>query len=172
MNLLIIGAPIAEFPALPEIDHAYVWADPVTEGLREFLALSESEGVPVTIFSQSTDDFDEEILDLVSSVDDTESLLPLATDLPRVLSGEDIATIAWDGSDAQYRLVEQLIAHGVSVLDMSDGFAEMEIGQTPDVDYLVQHISARVTAEVLRVVRAEIREQFSARRWRTSGKKP
>lgn len=172
MNLLVIGDPIADFPALPEIDHAYVWANSDTRGLTEFLSLSESEGVSVSIFTQSAADFDESTLDLVSSIEDTESLLPLTTHLPNVLSGEDIAALAWDGSDAQYRLVEQLIALDVSVLDMSDGFAEMEIGQTPDVDYLVQHISARVTAEVLRVVRAEIREQFSARRWRASGKKP
>lgn len=178
MNLLIFGSPIAEFPALPQIEHAFVWLDRVVEDLPEyadlqsFLEVASAEGVPVSIFSQDAGSLAEEILDQVVALErGPTDFASLCASIEPLLQGEEVACLPWIGTDSQYRLLEFLQARGVPVLDMEDGFSEMKIGETPDFDDLVQQITARVTAEVLRVVRAEIKELISSRRWRSANKK-
>lgn len=175
MNLLVLDGPIPTFPALPEIDHVYVFrgwgmAESANEEIAQLLDLCASVGVPMTILTDNASSLSEDVLDQVASVEVLEGTVKEIP--PQTLNLDDaIACIAWAGTDAQYDVLEFLQARGVTVLDMADGFARLEIGQTPDIEHMVDEITRRVTAAVLKTVREEIAELMSSRRWRSGAKR-
>jgi hypothetical protein len=172
MNLLVFGMP-GEFPGLPEITHAYLWLGEMNvneaindEALDTFLEMAASAGVPVSIFTENMASLSDEVLDQVASVEEVSKIKQQLSISP-LLTTDAIACMTWTGSDADYRLLEFLQSHDMVVLDMADGFAELQIGESPDIDELVKVITDRVTAEVLKTVRAEMKEMLSSRRWRS-----
>ena len=110
----------------------------------------------------------DEVLESVSQV--------VEVDDPRgymaeVAEEDDLVFMAWDNSETAYDNLRTLTKKDVHVLDMNDGFRELVIDQTPDYDDLVANLTARITANVLKTLRAEMQELSRNRRYRSGSPK-
>lgn len=140
---LIIAAPAAE--------PVYLWAT--------------SMGIPVTVVTEDAKNVPDAILDEISELIEN----PRPDDYVTAMAEDtDVVFMGWDGSTRRYRQLRALNDRGVGVLDLKDGFQELVIEGTPDIDQLVAQITTRVTSEVLKVVRAEMQETARPRRRRNA----
>lgn len=163
MNLLILS-PVEfpeEFP-WDKFDSMYI-AD--TGSLDEFpsedanrlttyVVTAEAESVPETLLNQVEEVIEDE--DPVNYV------------LSRGIPG-DIAALVWDESDEAYERLERLGKSGVTVLDPSDTWVEVVINKDLTIEAVIDTITQRVTADVLRIVRAELESR--PRRFRSTSPK-
>lgn len=169
MRLFVIGAEPQEdeeFPELPpnevrEIIVAAPASDPV-------YLWAVAQDVPVTAIVHSAEDVSDEILEEISELVEHPNPAALAADIARF---GDVVFLAWDGSASRYECLRTLKDKGIGVLDISDGYQELVIDGMPDIDQMVAQITARVTSEVLRVVRQEMQEMLRSRRRRNTPSK-
>lgn len=137
--------------AAPASDPVYLWAT--------------GTGVPVTVVTDDAGSVPDAILEELSELIEN----PRPDDYVTAMAEDtDLVCMAWDGSANRYRQLRSLNDRGVAVLDHSDGYQELVIEGTPDIDQLVAQITTRVTAEVLKVVRQEMQETARPRRRRNA----
>ena len=161
MNLLILSQ--VEFPEefpWEEFAQMYV-AD--TGDLESFPA-EEANRVTTVVVSASPDEIPETLMNQVSDVIEEED--PVAYVISRGIPG-DVALMNYDDSDESYRILERLHKQGVTVLDASDEYVEVTIDQDISMEDLIETITQRVTADVLRIVRAELSDTPRRGRFRS-----
>jgi len=108
--------------------------------------------VTTVIVSAHADQIPESLLNQVSDVIEDED--PLAYVISRGIPG-DVALLGYDDTDESYRILERLNKQGVTVLDTNDDYVEVTIDQEMSIEDLIDTITERVTADVLRIVRQE-----------------
>lgn len=175
MNLTIFASVLMELPPIPEeIDRITLVEDTRIHDVDKllifsnFISWSSENGKAAVLITTDAENIPEELLEQLAEI--TVSQDPLRESLTS-LTDNDVVFLAWDDSDFSYRALRSLSATGATVVDMTDGFQILEIGDAPDFDLLVDELTKRVTAEVLKVVRAEIKEAMSSRRWRSTAKR-
>lgn len=168
MRVFIVGANMPDIPEVSElIDVVYiVCADEPSADLVEWAA---DNSASVTLITTSASSVDDETLESVAAVIEDPDPVLFACSL--VIPGGDVAVMRWTDTDDDYLTLQRFLAAGADVLDANDGFTIMEIGNTPDLHHLVDIITRRVTKEVLKTIRAEIKDTLTSRRFRSSGKK-
>lgn len=148
-------------PELPD-EFTQVWLSlPAAAAVLEW-ALEQP--APLVLVTQSADSLDDETLESASEVIEAEDPDGFCC---ASAAEDDIVLLAWEDTPARHRHIRTLAANRVPVLDLADGFVELVLDDAPDVDDIV----ARVTAEVLKVVRAEMAEMLRSRRFRSAGPK-
>lgn len=147
MNLLVLS--VSDFPEefpWDDIKDAYVLD---TGTLDDYDCAEEANTYVVT---SDASNIPEELLDSLSDVIEVDD--PVEYVLSRGIPG-DLACLNYDDSDESYRLLERLNNSGVTVLDVSDEWVEVVLDKKMDIEDLVNTITQRVTADVLRALRAE-----------------
>lgn len=150
MNLLVLS--IAEFPdAFPrdQFDHAYV-AD--TGNLADY-PIDELDQMPTYLITDDPDAVPEQHLNAATDLIEVED--PVAYVISRGIPG-DVAVLAYDDSDSSYAVLERLNRAGITVLDPSEDWIEVVIDKSVQIEDVIDAITERVTADVLRIVRAEL----------------
>ena len=161
MNLLILSQ--VEFPEefpWEEFSQMYV-AD--TGDLEDFPS-EDANRVPTVVVTAAPDGVPEDLLNQVSDLIEDED--PVAYVISRGIPG-DVALMSYDDSDEAYRVLERLNKQGVTVLDASDEYVEVTIDQEISMEDLIETITQRVTADVLRIVRAELSDTPRRGRFRS-----
>ena len=155
MRLLILGDSGEQHLQIPK-DATEAWA--IHPGGSEVLELVLSAGVSTTLVSRHPECVADDVLDQVVNViqsDDPQGYL-----LQQARTS-DVALLSWDDSDEHYRLLQELTSRGVAVLDLADNCRQLVI-QAP-VDEVLRSMTEAITEQVLRTVRAEIKEKFDER---------
>jgi Fe-S cluster assembly scaffold protein SufB len=134
-----------------------------TGSLEDFPA-EEANRVPTQVVTASADEIPENLLNQVSDVIEDED--PVAYVISRGIPG-DVALFAYDDSDESYRVLERLNKQGVTVLDTEDDYVEVSIDQEMSMEDLIETITQRVTADVLRIVRQELADTPRRARFRS-----
>lgn len=150
MKLLVLSS--LEFPEEFPWDEfsQMVLAD--TGELEDFPA-EEANRVPTVIVTCSPSEIPETLLNQVSDVIEDDD--PVSYAVSRGIPG-DVAVMSYDESDESYAILERLNKQGVTVLDCDDEFIEIAIDQEISMEDLIETITQRVTADVLRIVRQEL----------------
>lgn len=150
-----------ELPDLPEDVDEIVLALPAPNSIIEW---SIEQSPSVTLVSRDGSEVDDETLESVSElVEDSNPIQHAAS----VAVEGDLALIGWDDSAEHYAALQAFVAAGVRCLDMTDGYQELVLDSSIDIDEIV----ARVTADVLKIVRSEMSDMLRSRRYRGSGPK-
>jgi hypothetical protein len=155
MRLILLGEQHGELPEMPP-EVTEVWtAFPTSLALLDW---SLDSGVPVTLVAKHPAEVGEEVLDRVADVikSDNPQTLLIDTATPK-----DVVLLSWDDSDDGHQVLENLTDRGITVQDMNDDFQQLVI-QNP-LEELMKAMAESITREVLKTVRAEIREQLAAR---------
>lgn len=175
MNLYILASVLIELPPIPEeIDRITLIEDTRVNDVDKllifsnFISWSRDHGKTTVLVTTDAENIPEEVLEELAEI--TVSPDPI-TALLNSLTDSDVVFLSWDDSNYCYRALRLFSSTGATTVDMSDGFQILEIGDSPDFDVLVDELTQRVTAEVLKVVRAEIKEAMSSRRWRSTSKR-
>lgn len=163
MKLLVVPHPtdVPDLPDLPDDVSEIVLTLPSPE---EVVQWAIEQGPSVSLVTREGADLDDETLESVTELIETDD--PVAWCATLVTEG-DLALIGWDDSDTQHTLLASLTSLGVRALDLTDGYQELVLDASIDVDEIV----ARVTSEVLKIVRSEMQEMLRSRRYRSSGPK-
>jgi hypothetical protein len=150
MNLLVLSTtdfpdefPWEEFSAMYVADDGSLEDFPAEEAnrLTTYVVTNQPDEVPETLINQVDDIiFDESPIDYVVS---------------RGIPG-DVAVMGWDESDEAYERLERLNTAGVAVLDPDDEWVEVVIDKEVSIENLIETITQRVTADVLRILRQEL----------------
>lgn len=150
MKLLILSA--AEFPdEFPwEEFTQMIIAD--TGGLEDFPD-DEATHVPTYVVTNNPEKVPEALLNQVSDVVEDED--PTAYVISRGIPG-DVALFAYEDTDESYGILQRLNKQGVTVLDTNDDYVEVTIDEEMSLEDLIDTITQRVTADVLRIVRQEL----------------
>ena len=150
MKLLILST--AEFPdEFPwEEFSQMIVAD--TGELADFPE-DEATNTPTYVVTASPESVPEALLNQVSDVIEVED--PIAYVISRGIPG-DVALFAYEDTDESYGILERLNKQGVTVLDTNDDYVEVTIDQEMSIEDLIETITQRVTADVLRIVRQEL----------------
>ena len=122
-------------------------------GSLEALPDDEAAHIPIYVVTADPESLPEALLDQVSDVTEDED--PLAYVISRGIPG-DVALLAYEDSDESYRVLERLNRQGVTVLDTNDDYVEVTIDEEMSMEDLIETITQRVTADVLRIVRQEL----------------
>jgi len=136
------------FPELTDLVSEVVISLPASEIVTEWVF---SLGIPVTIVTDT--ELDEETLENASelvTVADRDSYCVSLAQLG------DLVLMGWSDTDKQYKYLQILASRGVASLDMADEYQELVVDAVPYIDEVI----SRVTAEVLKTVRAEMQEEF------------
>ena len=161
MNLLVLSG--VEFP------EEFPWEEfsqmiVVDDGELEDFPAEEANRVPTYIVSAASDEIPETLLNQVSDVLDDDD--PMAYVISRGVPG-DVALLAYEDTDECYRILERLNKQGVTVLDTNDDYIEVTIDQEMSIEDLIETITQRVTADVLRIVRQELGDTPKRGRFRS-----
>ena len=161
MNLLVLSS--VEFP------EEFPWGEfsqmiVVDDGELEDFPAEEANRVPTTVVTAGPDEVPENLLNQVSDVLVDED--PMAYVISRGIPG-DVALFAYEDSDEGYTILERLNRQGVTVLDTNDEFIEVTIDQEISMEDLIETITQRVTADVLRIVRQELSDTPRRGRFRS-----
>lgn len=150
MKLLILSA--VEFPdEFPwEEFTQMIIAD---TGSLEALPDDDATHIPIYVVTADPEGLSEALLDQVSDVVEDED--PLAYVISRGIPG-DVALLAYEDTDDSYRVLQRLNKQGVTVLDTNDDYVEVTIDEEMSLEDLIDTITQRVTADVLRIVRQEL----------------
>lgn len=153
MNLLLLadGLP-AEFSWR---EFTTVYATEASVG-----AVLGKSDVSVCLVTANPDQVAEDVLEQISDLVEVDS--PVEYVVSRGIPG-DVAVMSYDDTDAAYALLERLNKSGVTVLDASDEWVEVVLDKNMSMQDLVETITRRVTADVLRVLRAELSEDTPRR---------
>lgn len=166
MRLFIVGAQPTDEDDLPELPpneiREIIVAAPVSDPVYLW---ATSQGVPVTAVVSDPAELSDAILEEISEL--IEDAKPDDAAIAMARFG-DVVFLAWDGSTRRYAQLRALKDRGIGVLDIADGYQELVIDGSPDIDQMVQQITARVTAEVLKVVRQEMQDLMRQRRRRNT----
>lgn len=147
MNLLVLS--VAEFP------DDFPWDDVKTAYVLDSGTLDDYDVAEFTstyVVTSDAGNIPEGLLDSLSDVIEVDD--PVEYVISRGIPG-DLACLDYDDSDESYRLLERLNNSGVTVLDVSDEWIEVVLDKKMEIEDLVNTITQRVTADVLRVLRAE-----------------
>ena len=161
MNILILSS--VEFPEdfpWDEFSQMFI-AD---NGELEDFPAEEANRVATVVVTASPDGIPEDLLNQIKDVVEDED--PLGYVISRGIPG-DVALMSYDDSDDAYRVLERLNKQGVTVLDASDEYVEVTIDQDISMEDLIETITQRVTADVLRIVRAELSDTPRRGRFRS-----
>ena len=163
MRLIVIpsDADPEELPELPDEFTQLILSMPASESV---LSWALEQAAPVVIVSTATKDISEEVLEEIAEVIETPDPDTYCASLAE---RGDLAMLAWADTPERHRQLRMLTSQDVPVLDIADDFQELVLDDTPDIDDIV----ARVTAEVLKTVRAEIQEMLRSRRFRSAANK-
>lgn len=165
MNLVVVGDVARRIPELDDdVEQVYL-----VETRRLSTATWAAENAAsVSLVTADAEAVDDDVLLAVNDVEVT------ADPLSHVLSvtcDEDVVLMDWDESDAKYLALQKFLGIGAAVLDAADDFRSMEIGPTPDMNHMIDHLTRRITADVLRTIRAEIADTLTSRRYRSAAKR-
>lgn len=164
MNLYIFGTTVAELPDLPDdIGQIYLATDDTDTRMLEW-AFEQTAGV-VLVGSLELDITEDQIEDQIEDVVDTDDPSGYMIGL---ITATDLAFMAWADTDTRHKELSALTAKGVTVLDMTDGYQRLVLDDRPDMESMIRQITARVTADVLKTVRAEMQDMLRTRRHRPS----
>lgn len=155
MNLLVLS--LCEFPEefpWDELKDAYVAH---TGPLDDYGVAGLANTYIVT---DNASEISEDLLDEVADVIEVDD--PVDYVISRGIPG-DIACMPYDDSEESYAILERLNNSGVTVLDTNDEWVEVVIDKKMEIEDLVNTISRRVTADVLRILRAEFGDTRRAR---------
>lgn len=164
MKLIVLGNVFEDLPDLPdEFTQILVSSEnpQIVEWALESIA-------PVVLVAPEVSALSDEILDELSEV--VESDDPDTYIVDAAVAG-DLAFITWEDTPVRYRQLTSLLKKNVAVLDMADGYQELAIEDTADLEALAKELTTRITADVLKTVRAEMQEMLRSRRFRSSGPK-
>lgn len=150
MNLLILSTTDfpEEFP-WEQFSQMYVADD----GYLEDFPAEDANRLPTIIVTSTPDEVPETLLNQVADVITDEN--PIDYVISRGIPG-DIAVMDWDDTDLAYDRLERLNNAGVAVLDPEDDWVEVVIDKEVSIENLIETITQRVTADVLRIVRQEL----------------
>jgi hypothetical protein len=155
VRLIVVGTQHGELPEMPP-DVTAVWAAyPTGKALLDWLLDSDAA---VTLVARTPSKVGDETLDRVADV--------IKSDNPRAFlieaaTPEDVVLMSWDESDESHKTLENLTDRGITVQDMDDDFQQLVI-QNP-LEEVLKAMAESVTREVLKTVRAEIREELARR---------
>lgn len=163
MKIITIPHPTltSELPDLPDDVDEIVLTHPAP---AEVLQWAIEQSPSVTLVAQSSSDIDDDTLESISELIEHDSPIEYVAS---VATEGDLALIGWDDSDEQHTALQAILDADVRCLDMTDGYQELVLDSRIDVDEIV----ARVTSEVLKIVRAEMSDMLRSRRYRSSGPK-
>lgn len=167
MNLLIF-CPRNLVDDLPydQFDCVYVLDD----GTSPLDCQSMAETASLIVVTTDAGALPEDLLTSVTDVIEVDSD-PTSYLASRGVPG-DVAVIAWDSSDAHYEVLESLCRSGVTVLDAADEMVQISLDLEMTVEDLIATITRRVTADVLRQLRAELGQDTPRRsRFRSSSQR-
>ena len=116
---------------------------------------------PVVLVVKDAALIDEEYLDEVTEVVQHEKYADYMADVARK---GDVVLMSWD--DERYDQLDVLCRKEVGVLDMADNYKRLVIEEPQDTYEMVKTITAKVTADVLAIVRAEMQDMLRSRRYR------
>jgi hypothetical protein len=163
VKLLLIGsADLPEEFDWEEIDSMYV-----VEGVE--IDEDDAAQVPTYFVTSDPGAVSEDLLNALADLVTDEN--PLDYVISRGIHG-DIAVMQWDDSDDAYAILERLNKAGVTVMDASDGWTEVVIDKSVSFEDLIEVIVARVTADVLKTVRAELDTPGRRGRFRSPAPRP
>lgn len=155
MRLVILGTEHGELPDMP-LDVTSVWTIyPTSDDLLDWLLDS---GVAVTLVARNPAKVDEETLDGVADVIKSDNPAAFLLD---AATPTDVVLVNWDDSDEVHKTLETLTERGITVQDMNDDFQQLVI-QNP-LEELMKAMADSITREVLKTVRAEVREELARR---------
>jgi len=154
---LIVVAGESEPGELPELHDEITDIILVAPAPDSVIEWATQQPTFLTVVSKNASDIDDRLLELVVTiVEDPRPHLRAA----QFASRGDLAFLAWNDSDEHHAVLEFLSNVGVPVLDIGDGYVELVLDRSVDVEALV----ARVTASVLKTVRGEIADLLRTRR--------
>jgi hypothetical protein len=163
LKVLFIGIPPE---VVTDVDHDAVEEIIITAA--DALPLMVSCDKPVTLYA---------LPDTLTDDHDTDSVSRLEIDADPEMLGVgqvgdgDLCFMLWDDSDRHHEMLTRLQDAGVATYDMGDNNRELVMGSVPEMDDLVNQITRRVTAAVLRIVREDMQDTPRQRRYRTSPSK-
>lgn len=157
MNLLILS--VSEFPDEFPWDRFTTMYIADTGDLDDFPA-EEANRLTTYVVTSEPDAVSENLLNQVADIIEVDD--PVRYVVSRGIPG-DVAVLSWDESDDSYKTLERLNKSGVTVLDTSDEWVEVVIDKDVSIEDIVNTITERVTADVLRIVRAELGDTPSRR---------
>jgi hypothetical protein len=155
MRVIVLGTEHGDLPEMPT-EVTSIWAAAPTE--PALLAWMLESEVPVTLVAQNPAALGEDLLDQVADVIKSDNPKTFLSD---AASPTDAVLISWDDSDESHDLLQTLTTRGITVQDMRDNFQQLVI-QHP-LEELMKAMAESITRDVLKTVRAEIREHLSAR---------
>lgn len=160
MNILILS--MAEFPEefpWEQFSNMYI-AD--TGHLDDFPA-EDANRLTTYVVTNNPDGVPEELLNQINDLIEDED--PANYVVSRGIPG-DLGVFVWDDSDEAYRILDRLNRAGVTVLDPEDEWVEVVIDKDLSMEDVIDTITERVTADVLRIIRAELAGDTPSRRGR------
>jgi len=161
MNLLVLGT--TEFPdefPWEQFSAMYVADD----GSLEDFPAEEANRLPTTVVTDNPDEVPETLLNQVNDVITDES--PVDYVVSRGIPG-DVAIMVYDDSQESYDRLNRLNTAGVSVMDPEDEWVEVVIDKEITIENLIETITQRVTADVLRIIRQELSDTPRRGRFRS-----
>jgi hypothetical protein len=166
MNLLILTS--VDFPEhFPWEDFSAMYVADVGQ-LEEFPA-EEANRVPTYIVTAVAEEVPETLLNQVVDVIVSES--PVDYVISRGIPG-DMAAMLWDDDDdVAYSQLERLNTAGVTAVDPEDQWVEVVLDKEMSMENLIDTITRRVTADVLRILRAEFGDTPRRGRFRSPAPK-
>lgn len=147
MNLLVLSP--CEFP------DKFPWDSVSKVFVVDGIDYSEDDAaiIPTALVTSDVESVPEDLLNSLAEIVEDED--PLNFVISRGMPG-DLAALVWDDTDETYEILERLNKAGVTVMDPSDTWVEIVIDKTLDFENLINVVVERVTADVLRAVRAEL----------------
>ena len=150
MNLLVLST--AEFPEeFPWDQFAQMYI--ADDGSLEDFPAEEANRLPTVLVTDNPDEVPETLLNQIKDVITDES--PIDYVVSRGIPG-DVAVMVYDDSQESYDRLNLLNTAGVSVMDPEDEWVEVVIDKEITIENLIDTITQRVTADVLRIVRQEL----------------
>lgn len=149
MNLLVIS--VVEFPEefpWEQFTATYV-AD--TGTLADY-SIDAAERSLTHLVTASPDEIPESLLNVAASFIEVED--PIAYVVSRGIPG-DVAVMAYSDTEEDYEVLERLNKAGITVMDPQEEWIEVVIDKTVHIEDVIDAIAERVTADVLRILRAE-----------------
>lgn len=165
MNVLVLcSVPFPEEFPWDQFTNMYVADD----GSLEDFPDEDANRLTTFLVTDSPDDLPETLLNQVREVIEDES--PIDYVVSRGIPG-DVAVMIWDDDEITYDRLDRLNRAGVTVLDAADDWVEVTIDKEVSIENLIETITERVTADVLRIVRQELGDTPRRGRFRSPAPK-
>jgi hypothetical protein len=166
--MFVFGSITEELPDLTEeLDEIYLHDNynvVIAGEEKTFMdwAIEHAASVILVLSDPSTlaEEYLEEVSEILESDNPEQTMLEL-------INEDDVALVSWDDTPKAHAQLSALCAKDVGIMDMADEYKQIVMDTSTDINALVKEITAKVTADVLKTVRAEMQELVRSRRFRS-----